>query len=148
MWLWVLKSGSVCMLSYFSHVQFFVTPWTVAHQVPLFSRFSRQGYWSGLSWPPPGDLPNPGIKPMSLIFFALAGRFFTTGITWEAPQIRKVLGKLDWVYHISFNPDLSDSRTHAIKHKTKTCPQGDLSLIGELNMGTDTHHIYWEGLLL
>ena len=148
MWLWVLKSGSVCMLSYFSHVQFFVTPWMVAHQVPLFSRFSRQGYWSGLSCPPPGDLPNPGIKPMSLIFFALTGRFFTTGTTWEAPQIRKVLGKLDWVYHISFNPDLSDSRTHAIKHKTKTCPQGDLSLIGELNMGTDTHHIYWEGLLL
>ena len=65
-----------------------------------------------------------------------------------SPQIGKVLCKLDWVYHISFNPDLSDSRTHAIKHKTKTCPQGDLGLIGELNMGTDSHHVYWEGLLL
>ena len=38
------------------------TPWTVAHQAPLSMGFSRQGYWSGLSFPFPGDLPNPGIK--------------------------------------------------------------------------------------
>ena len=41
-------------------------PWTVAHQAPLSMRFSRQEYWSGLPCPPPGDLPNPGIKPRSL----------------------------------------------------------------------------------
>ena len=41
------------------------TPWTVAHQVPLSMGFSRQEYWSGLPFPSPGDLPNPGIKPMS-----------------------------------------------------------------------------------
>ena len=42
-----------------------VTPWTVAHQAPLSMGFSRQGYWSGLPCPPPGDLPNPGIEPRS-----------------------------------------------------------------------------------
>ena len=41
----------------------FVTPWTVAHQVPLSMRFPRQEYWSGLPFPTSGDLPNPGIKP-------------------------------------------------------------------------------------
>ena len=47
--------------------------------------FSRQEYWSGLSCPPLGDLPNSGIDPMSLTFPALADRFFTTSVTWEAP---------------------------------------------------------------
>jgi len=46
--------------------------------------FSRQEYWSGLSCPPPGDLPDPGIEPMSLSSAALAGRFFTNSTTWEA----------------------------------------------------------------
>ena len=53
----------------------FVTPWTIAHQAPLSMGFSRQEYWSGLPCSPPGDLPNPGIKPASS---ALAGGFFTT----------------------------------------------------------------------
>ena len=53
------------MLSRFSHVQLFVTPWTVAHQAPLSMRFSRQEYWRGLPFPSPGDLPNPGLKLMS-----------------------------------------------------------------------------------
>ena len=56
----------VCVLSRFSRVWLFVTPWTVAHQAPLSMGFSRQEYWSGLPCPPPGDLPNPGIKPRSL----------------------------------------------------------------------------------
>ena len=47
------------------HVQFFATPQTVAHQAPLSMRFSRQEYWSGLSFPSPEDLPNLGIKPGS-----------------------------------------------------------------------------------
>ena len=47
--------------------------------------FSRQEYWSGLPCPPPGDLPNPGIKPTSLMSPALAGRFFTPYTTWEDP---------------------------------------------------------------
>ena len=56
----------VCMLSCFSHVRLFMTPWTVAHQAPLSMVFSGQEYWSGLLCPSPGDLPNPGIKPSSL----------------------------------------------------------------------------------
>ena len=48
--------------------------------------FSRQGYWSGLPFPPPGDLPNPGIEPTSLLSPALASMFFTTSATWEAPK--------------------------------------------------------------
>jgi len=40
-------------------------PWTVAHQAPLSMRFSRQEYWGGLPCPPPGDLPDAGIEPMS-----------------------------------------------------------------------------------
>ena len=46
--------------------------------------FSRQEYWSGLPCPPPGDLPNPGTEPTSLMSSALAGRFFTTSAAWEA----------------------------------------------------------------
>ena len=42
-----------------------VTLWTIAHQAPLSMEFSRQEYWSGLSCPPPGDFPNPGIEPRS-----------------------------------------------------------------------------------
>ena len=48
-----------------SCVQLFVTPWTVAYQAPLSMGFSRQVYWSGLPFPSPGDLPNPGIEPRS-----------------------------------------------------------------------------------
>ena len=53
-------------------------PWTVARQAPLSVEFSRQEYWSGLPFPPPGDLPNPGIEPASLVSPALAGKLFTT----------------------------------------------------------------------
>ena len=67
-----------------SHVQLFVTPWTVAHQAPLSMGFSRQEYWNGLVFPSPGDLPNPGIELAFLVFLALAGGFFPTGTTWEA----------------------------------------------------------------
>ena len=48
-----------------SHVQLLETPWTVVHQAPLSMEFSKQEYWSGLPFPPPGDLPNPGIEPAS-----------------------------------------------------------------------------------
>ena len=48
-----------------SHVQLFVTPWTVAYQAPQSMEFSRQEYWRGSPFPSPGDLPNPGIEPGS-----------------------------------------------------------------------------------
>ena len=61
-----------------SHVQLFSTLWTIAHQAPLSMGFSSQEYWSGLPFPSPGDLPNPGIEPASPVSLALANEFFTT----------------------------------------------------------------------
>ena len=54
-----------CTLSHFSRVQLFATPWTVAQQALLSMELSRQEHWSGLACPPPGDLPDPGVKPTS-----------------------------------------------------------------------------------
>ena len=69
----------MCVCEYaLSQVQLFETPWTVAHQVLLPMEFSRQAYWSGLPFPTPGDLPDPGIEPTSPVSSALAGGFFTT----------------------------------------------------------------------
>ena len=64
-----------------SHAQLFATSWTVSYQSPPSMGFSRQEYWSGLPFPSPEDLPNPGIEPVSPNYQAspaLAGRFFTT----------------------------------------------------------------------
>ena len=66
------------VLSCFNCVRLFATPWTVACQAPLSMGFSRQEYWSGLPCPSPGDLPDPGIRPTSLVSPALTGGFFTT----------------------------------------------------------------------
>ena len=70
-----------------SPVLLFATPWTVAYQAPLSMEFSRQEYWSGLSLPTLGNLPDLGIEPTSLASPALAGGFFTTSTTWEALAI-------------------------------------------------------------
>ena len=71
-----------CLKSHFSHVQLLAILWTIAPQVPLSMGFSRQEYWSGLPFPSPGDLPDPGIESSSLVSPALAGGFFTTNATW------------------------------------------------------------------
>ena len=68
----------MCVLSHFSHVWLFETPWTVDCQAPLSMEFSRQEYWNGLPLSTPKGLPNPGIISVSLAFPALVGRFFTT----------------------------------------------------------------------
>ena len=67
----------VCMLG---HVQFFVSPWTVARET-LSMEFSRQEHWSGLAFPPPGDICDPAIEPAYPI---LACGFLTSSATWEA----------------------------------------------------------------
>ena len=59
-----------------SHVRLFLTPWTVICQAPLSMRFSRQEYWNGLPFPPPGDLPDSGIEMVSPASPILAGGFF------------------------------------------------------------------------
>ena len=72
---------SMCACGHAKLLQLCLTlcdPMTIAHQAPLSRGFSRQEYWSGLPFLPPGGLPNPRIEPMSLVFPALAGEFFTT----------------------------------------------------------------------
>ena len=84
----VMQSMCVCyVLSRFSCVWLFATPWTVACHAPLSMRFSMQKYWSGLPCPPPGDPPNPGIKPATLMSPKLAGGFLTSNGTWETIRI-------------------------------------------------------------
>ena len=120
-----------CMLSHFSCAWLPMTLWTVAHQASLSMGFSRQEYWSGMPCPPPGDLPNPGIEPMSLMSPELAGRFFTTSTTWETAHLgnRKTsLGNLNNTYesktsikslktplrkmHFDFSVDIKVCLTH------------------------------------
>ena len=94
---WKRQFVLMCMLSLFSRVWLFVTPWTIAYQAPLSVGFSRQEYWSGLPCPPPGDLPNPGIEPTAFMSPSLVGGFFTASTTWEAlkaiPKLLLVVGR-------------------------------------------------------
>ena len=82
---WGYSKGTECMRALVAQscLTVFVTPWTVACQVPLSVGFPRQEYWSGLPFPSPGDLPGPGIEPVSP---SPAGGFFTT----ETPGKPKV----------------------------------------------------------
>ena len=76
------KTNNTCMLSHFSHVWFFATPWTAAHQAPLSMGRPKQEYWTGSPFPPSGDLLDPRTKFTSLTSPAAAGRFLTTRVTW------------------------------------------------------------------
>ena len=73
----LIASAVVCVCSVSRHIQLFEIPWTVAHQALLSMGFPRQEYLSGWAFPPPGDLPDPGIELVSLAFPAWAGGFFT-----------------------------------------------------------------------
>ena len=101
------------LFSHLSRVQLFGTPCTAAHQAPMSLGFCRQEYWSGLLFPSPGDLPNPGIEPG---FPALAGMFFTT----------ETLGKpfLQWFSSVQVSCSVvSDSlRPHESQHARPPCP--------------------------
>ena len=97
------RSFSLCVPSHFSCIWLFENLWTTACQAPLSMGFSRQEYWSGLQCPSPGDLPDPGIEPVSLMSPVLAGGFFTTSANWEA----HILGSHDcyvfWIFPSSFS---------------------------------------------
>ena len=99
---------------------------TIAHQAPLSMGFSRQEYWSGLPWPPPGDLPNPGIELWSLTSSALVGRFFITSTTWEGPQIGITVCSLEhsitWKLQRSFIP-LQDASSSSGWGRSECRPQ-------------------------
>ena len=71
-----------------SHVLLFASPWTIACQAPLSMEFFRPGYWSGLTFSSPGDLPDPEIKPASLVFPTLASDFFTPVPPEKTPAAR------------------------------------------------------------
>ena len=100
-----------CMLSCFSRVRLCAALRTAAHQALLSMGFSRQGYWSGLPFRPPEDLPKSGIKLASLTSPVLVGRSFTTSATWQSAgrlvqthtagppfSESEVLGWSPWVY--------------------------------------------------
>ena len=104
----------VCVLSCFSHVQLFATPWTVAHQARLSMGFSRQEYWSGFPCPPPGDLPDLWTEPVSLMIPALAGKLFTTSATWEVYiSIYRHTSEILWVW---FQTTTIKQLLHTVSH--------------------------------
>ena len=73
----IISVHRVCVLSHFSHVPLFAILWTVAHEAPLSMGFSRPEHWSGLPYPPAGELPELGMEPKSLLSLVPAGGFFT-----------------------------------------------------------------------
>ena len=104
------KSLRQCLACVLSRVQFFATPWTVAHQAPLSMGSSRQEYWSGFPCPSLGDRPHPGTEPMSLASPALAGGLYPL----EPPVCSKcentklwlgwegVIDFIEWATHTGF----------------------------------------------
>ena len=92
-------SHFACMPSSFSHVQCCATLWTAARQAPLSPGFSRQEYWSGLPFPPPGDLPQPGIEPESL----------ASNLHW---QVNSLPLKLHFTHPLKNDPDVSRRLSH------------------------------------
>ena len=101
-----------CVLSRFSCVRLFATLWSVVRQAPLSMEFSRQEYWSGLPFPPPGDLPNPGIEPRSPTLQAdssqgkpknteLGSLSLLQGIFWTQDLNRGLLHCRQILYHLS-----------------------------------------------
>ena len=83
-----LNDSVLCVKSFQSYPTL-CDPMTAAHQALLSMGFSKEDCWSGLPCLPPGDLPDPGIEPTSLISPALVGGFFTTSATWEAQILLK-----------------------------------------------------------
>ena len=96
-----------------SHGRLFATSWTVAYQAPLSMEFSRQKYWSGLLFPSPGYLPDPGIEPMHHMSPALTGMFFTT-----SPPERSYIG-VHWLYNPQY---ISQKPLHSLIEKQTKKP--------------------------
>ena len=115
-------------LSHFSRVWLLLTLWAVARQAALSMEFSRQVHWSGLSGPPPGDLLDPGIKPLSLMSLVLAGRFLTTIATWEAQEAWELVTKSDH----GVNSSLSCGESQHPPCLMKTPGKGDGYMTPEL----------------
>ena len=97
----------LCHAKSHSHVQLFVTPWTLVRQAPLSMGFSRQEYWIGLPCPPPGDLPNPGIKPRCPMLQA-------DSLLSETPEkpINTGVGSLSLLQRIFLTQELNSGLLH------------------------------------
>ena len=112
----------VCVLSW---VRLFVTRWTLANQAPLSMGLCRQEYWVRLPCPPPGDLPDPGLEPASLLSPALAGGFFTTSATQEAQAFHTGGIQVVFKHHCYLCPSADQAlqvmgfRAYADHHETK-----------------------------
>ena len=119
----VCVRACACMLM-LSCVPLFVTPWTVAHQAPMSMGLFRQECWSGLPFPSPGDLPNPGIEPASEysspVSPALAGRFFTTTPLGK-PHLEEGRKQKDW--HLSFMNNLTGEQINT-QFAERRCADG------------------------
>ena len=114
-WIYHYHLGHASLLIHFSRVWFFATLCTVVYQAPLSMGFSRQEYWRGFPCPPPGDLPDPGIKLVSLMSPALAGGFFITSATWQA-----IVHQFQFQFSRSV---VSDSLwPHELQHTRSPCP--------------------------
>ena len=101
-----------CMRSGFSCTLLFSTPWVVVHRAPLPSL----EYWCGMPYPTPGDLPNSGIEPRSLMSPALVGGFFITSTTWEAPLMLSLILKY---FERHFAHRKKENESNCINHSLK-----------------------------
>ena len=131
-------SKRACACSVSQPWSLFATPQTIAHQSPLPMEFSRQEYWSGLSFPSPGDLPHPGIKPTSLHLLHWQGVLYH----W-APETQpdKCLSfKLDKKYEFTYISAVGIRRTHHSSH-SKWCYNWDLRIL--LPSVLSTFHLGW-----
>ena len=114
---------------HFSHVPFSVTPWTVGHQASLSMGFSRQEYWSGLPFPPQGDLPIPGIELVSPPFPALQADSLPLS-NRGSPQLSSYL--LNYVKnHMSLGKDNSPAESQ-LRPQSCTAPTPTLQLYTDL----------------
>ena len=91
---------NIVVFQLLSRVQLFTTLWIIAHQASLSMGFPMPEYWSGLSFLFPGDLPNPGIKPLSP---ALAGRFFTAELPEKPHIFYLLLAKIFSLFYTAIN---------------------------------------------
>ena len=123
----------MCVLSCFSCVQLFATLWTVAHQTPLSLGFSRQEYWSGLPCPPPGDIPDQGIKLMSA-YISSVGLAFSSPSALPYPRIKPGSHAMQAASLPSKPPGKPTSG------KECTCNAGDLGLIPESGISPGGGH--------
>ena len=118
-----------CMLSRFSHVQLCATPWTVAHKAPLSIGFSRQDYWSGLSWPPPGEVfPTQGLDPclLGLLYWQMGSLPGKRKVSPGKPTKMNVT-PMNVKVEVNFSDVSSPPETSLLVYRTRTPEEGTIT---------------------